>query len=148
MNLTRSQYPHLIVPVSSTSPNSPAGTSLNGKITPNVDSLYLFDVPKSYAGQTCALIFMLPKKSELQTSSYTMTGSGSIAIDKLDQNISIETTWSSKGSSEHIGDVTLSAGGSYTIATFACAAGQQVSYQISSVGGTDLEYFQDFNPAP
>ncbi|PLB39841.1 uncharacterized protein BDW47DRAFT_102511 [Aspergillus candidus] len=34
------------------------------------------------------------------------------------------------------------------ISSFSCPAGQAVSYEMKSGGSTDLEFFQDYNPAP
>merc|ERR1712157_625938 len=48
------QYPHLIVPVSSENKDKAYGTSYNGTISPSVSSIFNFDLPYSYEGQTCS----------------------------------------------------------------------------------------------
>merc|ERR1711939_199086 len=54
------QYPHLIVPVSSENKDKAYGTSYNGTISPSVSSIFNFDLPYSYEGQTCSLVFLFP----------------------------------------------------------------------------------------
>ena len=44
--------------------------------------------------------------------------------------------------------VDLRAGSSHVIGSEACAVGQRIGYEISATGTLDLEYFQDYNPAP
>merc|ERR1719197_328484 len=55
------QYPHLIVPVSSENKDKAYGTSYNGTISPSVSSIFNFDLPYSYEGQTCSLVFLFPE---------------------------------------------------------------------------------------
>ena len=142
------QYPHLIIPVSSSSPNTAEGTSYNGTITPTTSSIFNFDIPTSYAGQTCSLIFLLPESSQLETSAYSLSGSGAIDFASLNGVATQSTTYANAPAvATDYGATTVAPGGSYTIATFSCPAGEAVSYELSSSGGTDLEYFQDYNPS-
>ncbi|GAM86904.1 hypothetical protein ANO11243_049250 [Dothideomycetidae sp. 11243] len=53
------QYPHLIVPVSSSSPNTAYGTQYFGTINSTVSSIFNFDIPASYAGKTCSVVSCL-----------------------------------------------------------------------------------------
>ena len=143
------QFPHLIVPVDSTKPDQALGMSYNGVIVANEDSLFLFDIPPSYSGKTCSVVFLLPMKKDLQTSSYDLMGSGAIDFAQLEKNINQGTTWNNKGPlAKDFGVTTVAPGSASVIATFSCPAGKQVSYQLSSSGGTSLKYFQDYNPAP
>jgi hypothetical protein len=142
------QYPHLIVPVSSSSPDKAYGTSYNGEITSDTSSIFNFDIPTSYTG-TCSLLFLFPEQAQLETSSYTFNGSGEINFKQLSTVATQSTTYSSIGSTEtDFGVKTVTPGSSTVIASFTCPAGQAVSYELSSVGGTSLTYFQDYNPSP
>ena len=135
------------MPVDNTRPDQALGTSYNGVIVATEDSLFLFDIPGGYRGKTCSLVFLLPEKKQLQTSSYDLSGSGAIDFAQLAHPVTQGTTWNSKGPIvKDLGVITLAPGGSAVVATFACPAGAQLSYQLSSVGGTNLTYFQDFNP--
>ena len=141
------QFPHLIVPVDSTRPNDALGTSNSGVVVATEDSLFLFDVPAGYKGKTCALVFLLPEKNKLQTSSYDSSGSGDLGFAQLAKNVAQGTTWNSKGSVQQDFGVKHAPPGSATVvATFECPAGEAMSYQVSSSEGTSLKYFQDYNP--
>jgi hypothetical protein len=142
------QYPHLIVPVSKSSPNKAYGTQYNGKVTSDISSIFNFDIPASYTG-TCSLVFLFPKQSQLETSSYTFSGDGVIDFTQLSTFASQSTTYASQGSvAKNFGSKTVTPGSSIVVSTFACPAGKTVSYELSAVSGTSLEYFQDYNPSP
>ena len=143
------QYPHLIVPVSSEHPDKSYGTSYNGKMSESMSSVFNFDIPKSYEGQTCSVVFLFPEKSDLETSDYTFNGKGSLSVDHLSSPASKGTTWNSVPSMEsHAGSFSPQPGNSYVVATGDCMAGTTQSYELSASGGLDLEYFQDYNPSP
>lgn len=143
------QYPHLIVPVSSEHPDQGYGTSYNGMMNSSMSSVFNFDIPKDYEGQSCSLVFMLPKKSDLETSDYTFNGQGSVSVDHLSSACSKDTTWNSVPSVDgHMGSFSPQPGNSYVVSTDSCAAGTTQSYELSAAGGLDLEYFQDYNPSP
>ncbi|KAL1641493.1 hypothetical protein SLS58_005998 [Diplodia intermedia] len=73
------EFPHLIIPISRTSPTTSFPTSYNGTVSPTTSSLFNFDIPASLAGKTCSLVFLLPRKADLVTSDYTLSGAGGIA---------------------------------------------------------------------
>lgn len=77
------QYPHLIVPVSSASPDTAYGTGYNGIVNSTVSTIFNFDIPSSYSGKTCSLVFLFPLQSQLETSSYTFSGNGAIDFKQL-----------------------------------------------------------------
>lgn len=143
------QYPHLIIPVNSSSPSTAYGTQYFSDISSSVSTLFNFDIPTSYSGKTCSLIFLLPLQSQLETSSYTFSGSGAVDFKELSGAVSQSTTYNSVPSTEaDLGTFTLKEGSSYLIESFACPAGETLSYEMSAVGDTDLYYFQDWNPSP
>ncbi|KKY25165.1 putative gpi anchored cell wall protein [Phaeomoniella chlamydospora] len=143
------QYPHLIVPVSSANPDKEYGTSYNGTITPNdISSIFNFDIPSSYSGETCSLIFLFPEQSQLETSSYSYSGDGKVDFSSLSGTATTSTDYANQPSvASDLGTFTVSPGHSYLISTFSCPAGQAVSYKLSS-SSTNLNYFQDYNPSP
>merc|ERR1712070_1031668 len=134
------QYPHLIVPVSSEHPDQAYGTSYNGQINGTTSSIYNFDIPQSYKGQTCSLVFLFPEKSQLETSDFTFNGQGSISVDHLSSAASQSTTYNScPKTAEHAGSFSPMPGNSYVISTGECAAGTTQSYDLSANGGLSLE---------
>jgi hypothetical protein len=142
------QYPHLIVPVDSSSPNQAGGTQYNGKVTSSISSIFNFDIPSSYTG-TCSLIFLFPEQKDLETSSFTSSGDGVIDFKQLSNVASQSTTFANQGAvSQDFGSKTVTPGTSTVVSTFACPAGKAVSYELSAVSGASLEFFQDYNPSP
>ena len=70
------QYPHLIISVDKSAPDTAQGNSYNAYFAPEISSIFNFDIPPSYKGLACSLVFLLPNRESLQTSNYTLTGSG------------------------------------------------------------------------
>ena len=143
------EFPHLIVPVNSSSPDTASGTSYFGTVSPSVSSIFNFDVPSSDSGKTCSLVFLFPKKEDLETSDYSFSGDGKIDIAKLSKPASESTTSSNMPSvSQDLGQITISPGNSYVVSTFSCPAGETVAYEMKDAGDTNLHFFQDYNPSP
>ncbi|USP76680.1 hypothetical protein yc1106_03954 [Curvularia clavata] len=143
------QYPHLIVPVDSQHPDQAYGTQYNGKVNSHTCTIFNFDIPSSYAGKTCSAIFLLPKKADLETSDYTISGSGYCTATKLKGNADQQTTWNNQPAVDGKGaSFEIMPGGSWTADTFDCPAGQRISYKLCTDSDFSLEYFQDYNPSP
>lgn len=141
------QFPHLIIPVSSTSPYTAAGTSFDSTVNSTTSTIFNFDIPPSYSGKTCALTFLLPNHADLETSSYTLSG-GALDFSLLLTSADSSTTWDNcPGMAIDYGVSTVQPGGSYTIATFLCQANERIGFKISSVGDTSLLFMQDYNPS-
>ncbi|KAJ5650818.1 uncharacterized protein N7484_004541 [Penicillium longicatenatum] len=143
------QYPHLIIPINSSTPDTAYGTQYFGTVRDTVSTIFNFDIPSSYEGSTCNLVFMFPQKADLETSDYTFSGDGKIDFSKLSEVASSSTTYNNAPSvSEDLGDITISAGNSYVVSSFSCPAGETVAYEMSEAGTTDLYWFNDWNPSP
>jgi hypothetical protein len=143
------QFPHLIVPVSKSMPNKAYGTSFNGEVTSDISSIFNFDIPPSYNGEQCSLVFLFPEQSQLVTSSFTFSGSGAIDFAWLSSPATSATTYSNAPSaSKDLGTFTVAPGNSYSITTFSCPAGHTIAFELSVKDSTSLTYFQDFNPSP
>ncbi|KAI9727356.1 MAG: hypothetical protein M1828_006976 [Chrysothrix sp. TS-e1954] len=144
------EYPHLIVPISSVQADRAYGTSYNGTVSQTESSLFNFDIPQSDEGKTCSLVFLLPTKDELETSSFALTGYGGLDVKGLSKPATESTTYNScpskTGEVGSVKDVTP--GNSYVIGSFECPAGKAVGYEVSSTGSLSLDYFQDYNPSP
>jgi hypothetical protein len=143
------QFPHLIIPVSKSSPNKASGTSFDGTVTSDISSIFNFDIPQSYGAEKCTLVFLFPAQSQLQTSSYTFSGSGAIDFARLSTPATSSTSYSNRPSiAMDLGTVTVAPGHSYSIATFSCPAGPTIAFELSAMDDTSLTYFQDYNPCP
>jgi len=145
------QYPRLIVPVSSENKDKAYGTSYNGTISPSVSSIFNFDLPYSYEGQTCSLVFLFPEQDQLETSAFTFNGKGGLTVNELSSPATEQTTYNSvpKPAVEGIGAISeVRPGNSYVVASHECNAGARQSFEFMSTSGLDLEFFQDYNPSP
>jgi hypothetical protein len=143
------QYPHLIIPVSSATPDTAAGTQYFGTVSSNTSTIFNFDIPSSYSGSTCSLIMLLPKHEDLETSSYTSSGSGTIDFEQLSSVATEETTYNNQPSvSQDLGEFDITVGSSTVISTFSCPAGEAVAFELKAVGDTYLYFFEDWNPSP
>jgi len=145
------EFPHLIVPVNSAQPDKAYGTQYNGTITPQESTIFNFDLPASYAGKTCSLVFLFPEQAALETSAYTFNGRGGITVNELSSPATQQTTYNTvpKAAVSGIGSIpSLQSGHSYVVASHECAAGARTSFEFVSTGGLSVEFFQDFNPSP
>jgi len=147
------QYPHLIIPVNSSSPNTAYGTQYNGHVSSTVSTIFNFDVPASYAGMTCSVAFSLPLNKSLETSYYTVAGAdkGRVTFAQLKTYSTQSTTFNNVPAvGKDLGNFALDEGTAITIETRPCSeiAGQVATYEMGSMGGYDLDFFQDYNPCP
>ncbi|RAO71431.1 uncharacterized protein BHQ10_007443 [Talaromyces amestolkiae] len=143
------EFPHLIIPIDSSSPNKVAGTSFNGTITSTISSIFNFDFLPNSANKQCSLVFLFPTQDKLETSAFTFSGDGAIRFLELQAPASSSTSFSNAPQIKvDFGVTTVSPGNTYTIATFACPAGQTVAFELKNAGSTNLDFFEDFNPAP
>ncbi|EED19036.1 GPI anchored cell wall protein, putative [Talaromyces stipitatus ATCC 10500] len=143
------EFPHLIIPIDSSSPGTAAGTQYNAKITSTISTIFNFDIPASDAGKTCSLVFHFPEQKDLQTSSFTFSGDGKVDFAELSSLATESTTFNNAPSVKtDFGVTTIAPGHSYVISTFACPSGQAIAFELKEAGTTDFSFFEDFNPSP
>lgn len=131
------------MPVNKNSPDTAYGTQYFAGINSTFSTIFNFDVPASYAGKTCSLEFLLPNKQDLETSTYTISGSGAIDFEQLSGVASAATTYNNAPKvAKDLGTFTITPGSSTIVASGACAAGTTVSYELVAEGTTALYYFQ------
>jgi hypothetical protein len=111
-------------------------------------TIFNFNLPTSYTGKTCSLVFLFPRQDQLQASSFTTSGDGSIGFTSLTSVTNQKTTHNNfLGIAQDYGAFSLSPGNSYTVASFNCPAGTTQSYSMVSAE-TDFHHLQDYNAAP
>ncbi|KAI9933688.1 hypothetical protein MW887_004759 [Aspergillus wentii] len=143
------EFPHLIIPIDSRSPNTALGTQFNGTVTSTISTIFNFDIPQSTSGKTCSLVFLFPSQANLVTSSFRFSGDGKVNFAKLSKAADTSTTFNNVPSvSQDLGDITISPGNSFAVSTFACPAGEAISFEMKNAGTTSLSFFEDFNPSP
>jgi hypothetical protein len=143
------EFPHLIIPVDSAKPSKSYTTSFNGTASGTVSSIFNFDIPASAAGKMCSLDFCFPKQSQLETSDFSLTGSGMVEFSILEAPVASGTTYETKPKTHQSFDsIKLAPGNAYHIAEYECAAGATSAFELKAKDDTCLNYFQDFNPCP
>ncbi|KAL8980217.1 MAG: hypothetical protein Q9205_004637 [Flavoplaca limonia] len=144
------EFPHLIVPVDKNQPDAALGTSFNGLITPTVSSLFNFDFPASLQGRTCSLVFLFPTRDQLQTSNYTLSGSGGFLVERLKEPADSTTSFNNQPEVNVTVNTipSVQPGNSYVLGFGGCFSNVRIGYKVSATGSLDLDYFQDYNPAP
>lgn len=142
------QTPHLIIPITSKSPNTPEGTSYNATINSEYSTIFNFDIPSSYAGKTCSVIFLFPEQKDLETSAYTFSGSGDLVFYELSGVANEQTTYNNApAKNETLNTIAIQSGNSYVVSTGMCAGDTTESIELSSQNGLSLEFFEDWNPS-
>lgn len=142
-------FPRLIIPVSKSQPKVALGTQYNATLTADIATTFTFDIPAQYAGKTCSLIFLFPAKSQLQFSSFSISGYGSIDVFELSKAVDETLTYASLSSGIKLGSIVgPTPANDWVITSHSCGAGQSVSFEFAATGDLALEYFQDFNPSP
>lgn len=145
---SKALYPRLIVPVQKSQPAKSFGTQYITTVSAEQDVVVVFDIPSGAKG-SCELSFHLPGTGANPgsgTSAYTLTGSKVEAFE-LKSEIKESATYSSLPAvSSDLGAFSLKEGTTATLSkTVTCTPGSAVSIKLSSVGGTSLKWFEDFN---
>ncbi|KAI5208019.1 hypothetical protein E4T38_02985 [Aureobasidium subglaciale] len=134
------QTPHAIIPINKDQPGTSYGTQYNAYISSSNSTIFNFDIPASYSGKQCSVIFLFPKKSDLETSDFTMSGSGGMKFDQLASPAPLTVSYSScPAVSSNMGTIaSVTPGNSYIVATGACQPGTTMSILASGTGGMSL----------
>ncbi|THY32194.1 hypothetical protein D6D00_01833 [Aureobasidium pullulans] len=141
--------PRLIIPVDSNNPDTAYGTQYNAYIGNGNSTIFDFDIPQSYKGKKCELVFTFPTQSQLETSFVSESGNGGVEFKQLKEAADEKTTFNTQpGVTKNFGEKGVSTGNAYSITTGDCAVGQTISYEITATGDKTIEFFQDYNPCP
>ncbi|KAF5014844.1 hypothetical protein F66182_14034, partial [Fusarium sp. NRRL 66182] len=108
------EFPHLIVPIDSSSPDTAGGTQFKAEVTSTISTIFNFDIPASDAGKTCTLVFHFPEQRNLQTSSFTFSGDGKVDFAELNSPATQSTTFNNAPTVKtDFGVTTIAPGNSY-----------------------------------
>ncbi|KAH0124413.1 hypothetical protein KCU67_g17729, partial [Aureobasidium melanogenum] len=140
--------PRLIVPVNSNQPQTAYGTQYNAYVGQGNSTIFTFDVPQSYQGKQCEVIFTYPTQSQLETSFVESKGNGGIDFKQLKNAADESVTFANQPAvAKDFGEKGVSTGNAYTITTGDCAVGS-ISYELTATGDYETSWFQDWNPCP
>ncbi|GAB7332268.1 hypothetical protein MBLNU13_g04110t2 [Cladosporium sp. NU13] len=145
------QFPHLILPIDSSKPHKAYTTSFNGTATHDISTIFNFDIPESWRGKRCSADFLFPEQSQLETSAFTLTGSGEVEFSDLYKPaVQGTTTFANKPMTHgNFPSIKLVPGNSYRVWEGPCMSqGATYAIEMKAKGDTCFNYFQDFNPCP
>ncbi|KAH9883102.1 hypothetical protein J1614_000472 [Plenodomus biglobosus] len=127
--------PNLIVPFDKANPKKVIGDGYTAQLSPTVSTVFVFDVDSVHQGKTCTLALHIPAAFDFP------------AFTPLHINAPGGVTVSRVGISRPIGSVaSIDFGQNYNVASSPCEGGQEVGYQVDSVGGLTMDFFQMVNP--
>lgn len=96
------------------------------------------------------MVFLFPTREQLQTSNYTLSGLGGFKVERLDEPADSATSFNNQPevnvTVNTIPDV--QPGNSYVLGSGGCFSNVRIGYKVSATGSLNLDYFQDYNPAP
>lgn len=142
------QAPHLIIPVDKADPAKVIGNGYIAQLSPTVSTVFVYDVPPAHQGKTCTLVFHMPPPFESPDSApVKIRVPGGISVSELNNQVPAEVSAKMVGSSSPVGSVPLvQFGQEYNIASAPCKVGQRVGYQVDSLYGLSMDWFQMANP--
>lgn len=118
--------------------------SFNGEICEAVSTLYTFDIPASYAGRVCELVFFFPKEHEMGPVNFKFSGKGQISFAKLKAVAPADTTYvNAPAKLFDFGSYAVQLDNSYLIGSHERPAGTSVTFELSGLGEMYLGYFQN-----
>jgi glucan endo-1,3-beta-D-glucosidase len=144
------EAPHLIVPIDKANPTRVVENSYIAKLSLAFSTVFVFDVCPEYQGKLCNLVFFMPPAFKFQDlSPVIMRSPGGISVSRLSDGVAVsDINASHVGISVLLSVVTsIQPNNQYAIVSMPCEAGQRVAYQVDSVGGLNMDFFQMTSPA-
>lgn len=149
---TSTLYPYLLVPVASASPQKSYGSVYTPTIDTDTALVAQFGVPDNGLS-TCSLEFHLPGTGANPgsgTSSYALTGTGSIIVNAVNQ-ISSSSTYASLIFNTTLGSFALQEGSTVRLGqTFPCSFASSIAFELVS-NRQSVTFFEDcksYCPSP
>ncbi|KAF2835703.1 hypothetical protein M501DRAFT_941446 [Patellaria atrata CBS 101060] len=136
------EFPHLILPVDRANPEIAFGSSYITHFSPDVSTLFTFDIPPTFSGKSCSLEFHLPSTEQVNPANLALSGSGGIKVSQLTYPATESMAYNNIPAVDHeVGRIDLVPGHVYQIASFPCNPSSRVGYRVDATGTLDLEYF-------
>ncbi|KAI4671111.1 uncharacterized protein J4E88_009509 [Alternaria novae-zelandiae] len=143
------EYPHQLIPIDKADPTKVIGNGYTALLSPTISTVFVYDIRAEFAGKTCTLALHMPPPFPIpETAPVQIRTPGGISVSRLANQVSDTVSMQSVGNSSLVGVVQLiEPAHQYNVASFPCEAGQRVSYQVDSINGLDMNWFQMTYPA-
>ncbi|KAF1917862.1 glycoside hydrolase superfamily [Ampelomyces quisqualis] len=139
----------LSCPASSANPAKVVDNGFTAQLSPTVSTVFMFDIRPEHESKLCNLVFFMPSPFPIpDIAPVHLRSPGGIAVARLDNTATIpQISANSVGSSTPVGIVSsIQPANQYTLSSVPCEAGQRVAYQVDSVGGLTMDFFQMTSP--
>jgi glucan endo-1,3-beta-D-glucosidase len=143
------EAPHLIVPIDKSDPTKVVGNGYTALLSPNVSTVFVFDVAPEHQGKICNLVFFVPPAIPFEDlAPVKIRSPGGISVSRLNnQPASQDISASDVGSAAPVGSApSIQFATQYNVGATPCEAGQRVAYQVDSTGGLAIDFFQMTSP--
>jgi glucan endo-1,3-beta-D-glucosidase len=143
------EAPHHIVTIEKANPENVVGNGFSAKLSPTMSAVFAFDVHQEHEGKLCNLVFYMPPTSPFDDLvPVKLRTFGGISLSRLGNGVATsENTASNAGGVTLLGTVPLvQPANQYSISSTPCEAGTRVWYQVDSVGGLAMDFFQTTLP--
>lgn len=144
------EAPHLIVPIHKANPSRVAGNGYTAQLSPDLSTVFGFDIRPEHQGKLCNLVFYMPPAFPFaDLAPVKIRSPGGINVSRLSSNrvATPEISVDSVGSATLVGTVpSIQFANQYTVTSMPCEAGQNVAYQVDSIGGLTMDFFQMTSP--
>ncbi|KAJ4369847.1 hypothetical protein N0V83_005611 [Neocucurbitaria cava] len=129
-------------------PTKIIGNGYNAQLSPTISTIFVYDVNPIHQGKICTLIFQLPPAFQYpEFAPARISALGGISVSRLNNQVSAEVSVKDVGASNPVGIVpVIQFGQQYNVASGPCEAGQRVGYQVDSLYGLSMDWFQMTNP--
>jgi hypothetical protein len=144
------EFPHEIIPVSSSNPTvAYANTFIPYVTAGDFSSRFNFDIPPERSGQMCTIQFLFPEQNQLHTSFFQLDGFGtySFSLSPLGTGaVAGNTTFDHQPLPSYVHgfprSISMQPGNAYTIGATICVPGE-IAVTMSSTDSS-LTWFQDY----
>ncbi|KAF3041556.1 hypothetical protein E8E12_007582 [Didymella heteroderae] len=143
------EAPNYIVPVDKSDPSKVIGNGYVAQLSPNLSTVFVFDVRPENQGKTCTLAFHMPPASLWpDMSPVKIRSPGGVIVSSMGQ----QAAWAGISASNFVSSgvvgwvPSVQLSNQYNFASLPCAAGQRVAYQVESTGGLTMDFFQVISP--
>ncbi|CAO2648377.1 Nn.00g076440.m01.CDS01 [Neocucurbitaria sp. VM-36] len=142
------EAPHLIIPIDKADPTKVVGNGYNAQLSPTISTVFVYDINPIHKSKTCTLVFQLPPPFQFPDfAPVKIRAPGGISVSRLSNKVSTEVSAQNVGTSSPVSVVpVVQFGQQYNIASAPCETGQRVGYQVDSIYGLSMDWFQMTNP--
>jgi glucan endo-1,3-beta-D-glucosidase len=143
------ETPRLLVSIEKANPGKVVGNGFTAQLSLTISTVFVFDVHSEHKGKLCNLVFYMPPAIQFDDlAPIKIRKPGGINLSRLSNRAATpEISANSAGDSTLVGTVPLiQPANNYTVSSTPCEAGKRVWYQVDSIGGLSMDFFQTILP--